>query len=113
MLGHYLRCRVIKNRLSVPFKRCEIAVLYGKGIDQVDELVQLGQQVGVLQRTGSWYALIGPDGEVMQYEDKPARVNSRDALLAYLRERPALVSYLEEAVRSRLIRPSLQDSQSN
>lgn len=110
ILGHYLRCRILKNRLSVPFKRCEIAVLYGRGIDQVDELVQLGQQVGLVQRTGSWYTLVGPDGEAVQHDGRPARVNSRDALLVYLRERPELVSYLEDAVRSRLIRPTLQET---
>jgi recombination protein RecA len=113
ILGHYLRCRILKNRLSVPFKRCEIAVLYGQGIDQVDELVQLGQQVGVVQRAGSWYTLVGPDGEAVQHDGRPAKVNSRDALLAYLRERPELVSYLEDTVRSRLIRPTLQDAQLN
>jgi recombination protein RecA len=93
IVGQTLRCRVVKNRLAIPFRRCEFPVYYGKGVDRVYELFELGVHLGVIKRSGSWYALEGYG------QDGLLKVNTRDGFMAVLREDGALQQYLEERIR--------------
>ncbi len=101
VVGHTLRCRVVKNRLAIPFRRCEFPVYYGRGIDRRYELLELGVYLGVIRRSGSWFYIegYGPDGEF--------KVNSRDGLLTALSEDPGLEQYVRSRIQSFMERPSV------
>jgi recombination protein RecA len=59
IIGNETRVKVVKNKVAPPFKQCEFQILYGKGINQLGELVTLGVQQGLIDKSGSWYAYQG------------------------------------------------------
>ena len=57
VVGANTRLRVIKNKLAPPFKTCEVDIRYGQGICPASDLLNLGEQYGLVTRKGSWYTL--------------------------------------------------------
>ncbi|MEO0140305.1 MAG: recombinase RecA [candidate division WOR-3 bacterium] len=54
-IGHTLKIKVQKNKVAPPFKSAQVDLIYGKGIDQFAELVDLALEKGIVKRAGSWY----------------------------------------------------------
>jgi recombination protein RecA len=59
VVGAQVRVKVVKNKLAAPFREAQVEVLYGTGIDRLGELLALGEQVGLVERSGAWYAYQG------------------------------------------------------
>src|SRR5574341_830235 len=59
VVGGRTRVKVVKNKLAPPFKEAEFDILYGTGISREGELVDLGSEVGVLEKSGAWYSFSG------------------------------------------------------
>lgn len=57
--GNETRVKVVKNKVSPPFKQAEFQILYGKGINQFGEIVDLGVKYGIVDKSGAWYAYNG------------------------------------------------------
>jgi recombination protein RecA len=90
--GNKLRVKVVKNKVAPPFRTAEFDLLFGKGISREGELVDLGTQLNILAKNGTFYKFV---------EDAPAvqgRDNARDWLVA----NPAVADQLEAAVRDAL-----------
>jgi recombination protein RecA len=100
VVGHKLKCKVIKNRLSVPYKICEIPIYYGKGIDRIDEMIQVGQVVGVIKRAGSWYSIPGDNGEPLEINSVLAKVNSQAAFKELLEQNKDYREYIENTIKN-------------
>tara|TARA_R110002072_G_scaffold12295_5_gene53592 strand:- start:3384 stop:4451 length:1068 start_codon:yes stop_codon:yes gene_type:complete len=92
IVGNETRVKVIKNKVAPPFKQTEFQILYGKGIYRLGEVIDLGVQIGAVEKAGAWYSYKG---------DKigQGKKNSSD----YLAENPHLASEIEEAVRAKLL----------
>jgi recombination protein RecA len=56
IIGHMVRVNVVKNKLASPFKKAEFEIIYGQGISKAGEIIDLGIEYGVLQKSGSWYS---------------------------------------------------------
>jgi recombination protein RecA len=55
-IGAKTKVKIVKNKLAPPFKTCFFDILYGKGIDKLGDIIELGPQYDVLQKSGAWYS---------------------------------------------------------
>jgi len=88
VIGNSTRIKVVKNKLAPPFKQVEFDIMYGKGVSQSGELIDLGLEAGFVTRSGSWYS-IGED-RIAQGRDNAKvyleeNAETYDKLLADLR----------------------------
>ena len=92
VVGNETRVKVVKNKVSPPFKQAEFQILYGKGINQLGEVLDLGVQQGLVDKSGAWYAYQG---------DKigQGKQNACD----YLAEHPEVAQAIEREIRTRLL----------
>jgi recombination protein RecA len=84
VVGNRTRVKVVKNKMAPPFREVEFDILYGQGISKSAEVLDMGADVGVVQKSGAWYSV---DGERIG--------QGRDAARQYLEEHPALMTKLE------------------
>jgi recombination protein RecA len=96
-VGNRVRIKVKKNKLAPPFTQCETEILYGRGFCRAGEALQLGQQLGLVDKNGSWYSF----GEERLGQGKEA---VRERLYA----EPELLERLEVLVQTTL-RPPLAE----
>ncbi|MCB1644682.1 MAG: recombinase RecA [Pseudomonadales bacterium] len=59
IVGNDTRVKVIKNKVAPPFKQAEFQIMYGKGIYRLGEIIDLGVQIGVVDKAGAWYSYKG------------------------------------------------------
>ena len=88
VVGSETKVKVVKNKVSPPFKTAEFDILYGEGISREGEIVDMGVQARVLEKSGAWYAYNGE--KIGQGKD-----NARE----FLRENPDLALEIENKVR--------------
>jgi recombination protein RecA len=91
VIGSETKVKVVKNKVAPPFKQADFDILYGEGISREGEVVDLGSQHGIIDKSGAWYSYNGD--RIGQGKD-----NARD----YLRERPALALEIENKIRERV-----------
>jgi recombination protein RecA len=88
IVGNETRVKVVKNKVSPPFKQAEFQILYGEGINRFAELIDLGVKEDFVEKAGSWYSYNG---------DKIGQGKSNAC--KYLQENPALAEDLEVKIR--------------
>jgi recombination protein RecA len=91
VVGNETKVKVVKNKVSPPFKEAEFDILYGEGISREGEIIDLGVNAKVVEKSGAWYAYNGE--KIGQGKD-----NCRE----FLRENPALAIEIENKVRESL-----------
>jgi recombination protein RecA len=96
IIGNETRVKVVKNKVSPPFKEAEFDILYGEGISREGEIIDLGVAAKIVDKSGSWYAYNGE--KIGQGKD-----NSRE----FLRENPELAREIENKVREAMGVPLL------
>jgi len=89
VVGSETRCKVVKNKVAPPFKEAHFDILYGEGISREGEIIDLGVQHKIVDKSGAWYAYNGE--KIGQGKD-----NSRE----FLRANPALAREIENKVRA-------------
>ena len=98
IVGSETKVKVVKNKVSPPFKTAEFDILYGEGISRQGEIVDLGVQHKVVEKSGAWYAYQGE--KIGQ-----GRENARE----FLRENPLLAHEIENKIRAALGVPALPE----
>jgi recombination protein RecA len=88
VIGNETKVKVVKNKVSPPFKTAEFDILYGEGISREGEIIDMGVENKVLEKSGAWYAYQGE--KIGQGKD-----NARE----FLRENPELAVEIENKVR--------------
>lgn len=89
--GNRTRVKVVKNKMAPPFKKAEFDIMYGEGISKVGELVDLGVEFDILQKSGSWYS----------YGDTKLG-QGRESVKDLLRDNPELAEELEVKIKAKL-----------
>jgi recombination protein RecA len=98
-VGSRTRVRVVKNKVAPPFREAEFDIMYGVGINKAGEIIDLGSELGVIEKSGSWYSY-GSD-----------RIGQgRDNACDFLRENPRMMAELEQKVRVALGLPGAAPS---
>jgi recombination protein RecA len=91
VIGSETRVKVVKNKVAPPFREAVFDILYGQGISREGEILELGVQAGVVEKSGAWYAY------------KKDRIGQgKDNAREYLRERPELAAEIEAKIREKL-----------
>lgn len=85
--GNETRVKVVKNKVSPPFKTAEFEIIFGEGISSESEIINLGTDFGILQKSGSWYS----------YDDTKLG-QGKDAVRRILQDNPELSSELREKI---------------
>ena len=86
-IGNQVRVKVVKNKVAPPFRKAEFEILFGEGISKIGELVDLGVEHGIIQKSGSWFSYEG---------SKLAQ--GRDATKALLKDNPELSEEIEAKI---------------
>ena len=90
IVGNSTRVKVVKNKVSPPFKVVEFDLMYGKGISKSGELIDLGSKVGIVEKSGAWYAY---KGEKIGQGRENAKV--------YLEKNTKVAAEIEMAIRTK------------
>jgi len=101
IVGNQTRVKVIKNKVSPPFKLAEFEILYGHGISAEGEIIDLGVQNDLIQKSGSWYSYQGE--RIGQGKD-----NARNFLL----ENESISNELKDNIRQIML-PDSEDAEDN
>jgi recombination protein RecA len=89
VVGNQTRVKVVKNKMAPPFKVVDFDIMYGEGVSKTGELIDLGVQANVVEKSGSWFS----------YEGQ--RIGQgRENAKAYLRENVDVADQIEHAIRS-------------
>jgi recombination protein RecA len=91
VIGNRTKIKIVKNKIAAPFREAEVDILYGHGISREGDVLDLGVQHGVLEKSGSWYSFQGE--RIGQGRD-----TSRQTLI----ERPEMCLSVEVALRRKL-----------
>ncbi|MCL4108961.1 UNVERIFIED_CONTAM: hypothetical protein GTU68_008156 [Idotea baltica] len=102
VIGNETRVKVVKNKVSPPFKQAEFQIMYGKGIYHMGEVIDWGVKIGLVDKAGAWYSYKG---------DKIGQGKANSA--RFLEENPAISSEIESLIRKQLLdlEPSTPDAE--
>lgn len=84
VLGNEVRVKVVKNKLAPPFRKAEFEIIFGEGISKVGEILDLGDEYDIIQKSGSWYSYNGS-----------RLAQGRDATKTLLKDNPELCEEIE------------------
>ena len=87
--GNRTRVKVVKNKLAPPFRKAEFDILYGQGISKTGEIIDMGVDLDILKKSGSWFSY----GETRLGQ-------GRDAVRNLLRDNPELSEEIEQKIRA-------------
>ena len=85
--GNQTRVKVVKNKVAPPFRKAEFDIMYGEGISRPGEIIDLGSDLGIIKKSGSWYS----------YNDTKLG-QGRDAAKATVKDNPELAEELEKLI---------------
>ncbi len=89
VVGNQTRVKVVKNKVSPPFKQVEFDIMYGEGISKRGEIIDLGVKAGIVEKSGSWYSY--GDERIGQ-----GRENAKN----YLKDHPQIAYEIEDKIRA-------------
>ena len=87
--GSRVKCKVVKNKVAPPFKSAEFDILYGKGVSKSGEVLDIGTELGIIEKSGSWFSFDG------------SRIGQgRDNARKYIEENPETMAAVEARIRA-------------
>ena len=89
IIGNQTRVKVVKNKMAPPFKQVEFDIMYGEGISKIGEIIDLGVQADIIDKSGAWYS----------YKDEKIG-QGRENTKQFLKDNTALLEEIETRIRS-------------
>lgn len=90
-VGNHVKVKVVKNKVAPPFRQAEFDIIYGEGISKVGEVVDMGVELGIVQKSGSWFSYNG---------DKLGQ--GREAVKQLMIDNPELSNEIETKIREKI-----------
>src|SRR2546429_3256001 len=102
VIGNTTRVKVVKNKLAPPFKQVEFDIMYGEGVSEMGEILDLGVKAGVVEKSGAWFSY-----------DSQRIGQGRENAKTFLKQNPDMAAKIEAAARQKsgLIAPKILDRQ--
>jgi recombination protein RecA len=91
IIGNQTRVKVVKNKVAPPFKKAEFEILYGEGISKIGEILDMGVELNIIKKSGSWFS----------YGDTKLG-QGRDSVKVVIRDNPELADELEKKIMDAL-----------
>lgn len=88
LLGNRTKVKITKNKVAPPFRNCEVDIMYGEGISKYGDMLDLGSQLDIVKKSGSWYSY----GDIRLGQ-------GRENAKAYIKENPEMAHEIENAAR--------------
>ena len=92
VIGNQVRVKIVKNKVAPPFRKAEFEITFGEGISKIGEIVDLGVQYGIIQKSGSWFSYNGTK-----------LAQGRDATKAMIMDNPELAEELEGLIKNAIV----------
>jgi recombination protein RecA len=90
-IGNHVKVKVVKNKVAPPFRQAEFDIIFGEGISKVGEIIDMGVELGIVQKSGSWFSY---------NSDKLGQ--GRDSVKQLLIDNPELSSEIEGKIRDKV-----------
>jgi recombination protein RecA len=91
VIGNETRIKVVKNKLAPPFRTAEFDIFFGKGISKDGEIIDLGADLGIIQKSGAWYS----------YEGQKIG-QGRDQVKQLFADNPEMSAEIEQKIKDKL-----------
>ncbi len=88
VVGNHTRVKVVKNKVAPPFKTIEFDIMYGEGVSKAGELIDLGVQAGIVEKSGSWFSY-----------DSQRIGQGKENVRTFLKENPQMADEIEHKIR--------------
>ncbi|MCC1499833.1 recombinase RecA [Enterococcus hirae] len=88
--GNKTKIKVVKNKVAPPFKTIELDLMYGEGISRTGEIISLGEDMGIIKKSGAWF----------DYNNGEIKVQGRELLREELKKNPKIMNEIEEKIRT-------------
>lgn len=92
VIGNQVRVKIVKNKVAPPFRKAEFEITFGEGISKIGEIVDLGVQYGIIQKSGSWFSYNGTK-----------LAQGRDATKTMIKDNPELAEELESLIKNAIV----------
>ena len=96
-VGNRVKVKVVKNKVAPPFKSAEFDIIFGEGVSKAGEIIDMGVDLNIVQKSGSWYSYNG---------DKLGQ--GRDAVKQLMLDNPGLASEIETKIREKIAETTAQ-----
>ena len=90
-IGNHVKVKVVKNKVAPPFRSAEFDIIFGEGISKMGEVIDMGVEFGIVQKSGSWFSY---------GSDKLGQ--GRDAVRVLLQDNPELAAEIEAKIRAKI-----------
>ena len=90
-IGNHVKVKVVKNKVAPPFRQAEFDIIYGEGISKVGEIIDMGVEMGIVQKSGSWFSYNG---------DKLGQ--GRDSVKQLMLDNPEMANEIEAKIREKI-----------
>lgn len=98
VVGNHVKVKVVKNKLAPPFRVAEFDIMFGEGISKTGEIVDLGVDHDIIQKSGAWYS----------YEDAKI-AQGREAAKQFLMDNPEVAAEIEKKIKAKILGLPLED----
>ena len=99
LVGNQVKVKVVKNKLAPPFRVASFDIVFGEGISKSGEIIDLGSEMDIIQKSGAWYSYSG--AKIAQ---------GRDAAKIFLQDNPEVALEIEQKIKEKLASGSVRSA---